>query len=182
MDAMLSHARTFGYGAPLTWPHVSGWRTHMTPDDLLSRTRLADQAGVSATTLKNWSERADRPLQTIMTQSGAEMYSWRLLLTFCEEHPELRGVETVMARSRKLFHPDHGRTSRTDQATLRAALRDLKTAVERSVAATVRSAQLAEETAKAHAEVVAALRDTIRAYDSAMTSMTAPEHVPRDFA
>jgi len=109
------------------------------------------------------------------------MYSWRLLLTFCEEHPELRGVETVIARSRRVLHPDDEPTP-TDQATLRAALRDLKAAVERSVAATVRSAQLAQETATAHAEVIAALRDTIRAYDSAMTSMTAPEHLPGDFA
>jgi hypothetical protein len=154
----------------------------MTLDDLLSRMRLADQAGVSATTLKNWSKRSDRPLQTMMTPSGSQMYSWRLLLRFCDEHPELRGVETVIDRSRQMLHPVAEPTSPSDQATLRAALRDLKTAVERSVAATVRSAQLAQETAAAHAEVVAALRDTIRAYDSAMTSMTAPEHLPGDFA
>src|SRR6266568_1553113 len=171
MDAMLSHARTFGYGVLLTCAQVSDRCAHMTPDDLLSRTRLADQAGVSATTLRNWSARGDRPLQTVMTPSGSEMYSWRLLLTFCEEHPELRGVETVIARSRKLLHPVDELTPLTDQATLRAALRDLKTAVERSVAATVRSAELAPATAKAHADVIAAVRDTIRAYDSAMTSM-----------
>lgn len=179
---MLSHARTFEHGIPLTCSQVSGRSAHMTLDNLLSRMRLADQAGVSATTLKNWSARSDRPLQTVMTPSGSQMYSWRLLLRFCDEHPELRGVETVVARSRQSLHRAPEPTSPSDQATLRAALRDLKTAVDRSVAATVRQAQLARETAAAHAEVVEALRDTIRALDSAMTSMTAPEHLPGDFA
>jgi hypothetical protein len=152
----------------------------MTLDDLLSRSRLASQAGVSATTLKNWSTRDDQPLQTIATSSGTPMYSWRLLLHFCEEHPELRGVETALDRSRKLFRGDDEPSAPADQVTLRAALRDLKTAVDRSTAAVVRSAQLAQETATAHVEIIAALRDTIRAYDSAMTSMTAPDHLYGD--
>ncbi len=46
------------------------------------------------------------------------------------------------------------------------------------MAAVARSAQLAQETATAHAEIISAVRDTIRAYDSAMTSMTAPDHLP----
>jgi len=48
---------------------------HMRADDLLSRTRLATQAGVSATTLKNWTMRDDRPLRTVVTSSGTQMYS-----------------------------------------------------------------------------------------------------------
>jgi hypothetical protein len=152
----------------------------MTLDDLLSRSRLAGQAGVSATTLKNWSMRDDRPLQTIATSSGAAMYSWRLLLRFCDEHPELRGVETALDRSRKLLSGDNEPSTPAEQATLRAALRDLKTAVDRSTAAVVRSAQLVQETATAHAEIIAAMRDTIRAYDSAMSSMTAPDHLYGD--
>lgn len=150
----------------------------MTPDDLLSRTRMATQAGVSATTLKNWTLRTDRPLQTITTTSGTQMYSWRLLLSFCNEHRELRGVDTALARSRKLFHGDDEPSASVDQATLQAALRDLRTAADRSADATVRSAELVQALATAHAEIVAALRDAMRAYDSAMTSMTAPEHVP----
>ena len=47
----------------------------MRADDLLSRTRLATQAGVSATTLKNWTMRDDRPLRTVVTSSGTQMYS-----------------------------------------------------------------------------------------------------------
>jgi hypothetical protein len=152
----------------------------MTPDDMLSRARLASQAGVSPTTLKNWSGRDDRPLQTIPTPSGTPMYSWRLLLHFCDDHPELRGVDTVRDRSQKVFREDNEPPAPADQVTLRAALRDLKTAVDRSTAAVVRSAQLAQETATAHAEIIAALRDTIRAYDSAMTSITAPDHLYGD--
>jgi len=150
----------------------------MTPDDLVSRTRLASLAGVSATTLRNWTLREDRPLRTVTTASGTEMYSWRLLLEFCHEHPELRGVEIPLAKSRKIFEEGTEPSSPGDENTLKAALRDMKTAVDRSVAAVARSAQLAEETATAHAEIIAALRDTIRAYDSAMTSITAPEHFP----
>ena len=159
----------------------------MTLDDLLSRYRLATQAGVSATTLKNWTMREDRPLRTIVTSSGTPMHSWRLLLDFCHDHRELRGVETVLDRSRKLFHGDDEASLPADerqvqvQVTLQAALRDLKTAVDRSTAAVVRSAQLAQETAAANAEIIVALRDTIRAYDSAMTSMTAPDHPYGDF-
>lgn len=152
----------------------------MTPDALMSRGQLARQAGVSATTLRNWTIRDDRPLQTVTTASGIQMYSWRLLLEFCHEHPELRGVETALARSRELLRANNGGSSTGDQLTLRAALRDLKMAVDRSLAAVTRSAQLAQETATAHVEIVSALRDTIRAYDSAMTSMTAPGHLPGD--
>lgn len=153
----------------------------MTLDDLLSRTRLASQAGLSATTLKNWTTRDDRPLRTVTTPAGVQMYSWRLLLDFCQEHPELRGVEAALAQSRKLVGGGDEPSPPTDLVTLRAALRDLKTAVDRSTAAVVRSAELARETGVAHAEVVAALRDTIRAYDSALTSITAPEHLPGGF-
>jgi len=135
---------------------------------------------VSATTLKNWAIRDDRPLQTVTTASGMQMYSWHLLLEFCHEHPELRGVETALASARRLLGGDRDASFAGDQLTLRAALRDLKTAVDRSLAAVAWSAQLAQETATVHAEIVSALRDTIRAYDSAMTSMTAPDHLPGD--
>jgi hypothetical protein len=125
--------------------------------------------------------RGDRPLCTVATASGVEMYSWRLLLNFCNEHPELRGVETALAKSRKLFQEDEQPSSSADESTLRAALRDLRMAADRSADAVLRSAQLAEATASAHAEIIAALRDTIRAYDSAMTSITAPEGLPGGF-
>jgi len=155
---------------------------HMRADDLLSRTRLATQAGVSATTLKNWTMRDDRPLRTVVTSSGTQMYSWQFLLDFCSEHPELRGVETALAHSQMLLHGDDGPPPpANDQVTLQAALRDLKTAVDCSTAAVLRSAQLAQETATAHAEIIVALRDTIRAYDSAMTSMTAPGRLTNEF-
>lgn len=154
----------------------------MTPDDALSRTRMATQAGVSATTLKNWTIRTDRPLETVTTVSGTQMYSWRLLLSFCQQHPELRGVDSVLARSRELFRGDDETPAPGDHITLRSALRDLRTAADRSADATVRSAKLVQELATAHAEIVAALRDAMRAYDSAMTSITAPDHLPSDFS
>ena len=81
-----------------------------------------------------------------------------------------------------LLHGDDGPPPpANDQVTLQAALRDLKTAVDCSTAAVLRSAQLAQETATAHAEIIVALRDTIRAYDSAMTSMTAPGRLTNEF-
>jgi hypothetical protein len=54
----------------------------------------------------------------------------------------------------------------------------MKTAVDASVAAVGRSAALAREVASAHEEIIAALRVTIQAYDSAMTSATAPIRGP----
>ncbi len=143
--------------------------------ELLSRAALARRAGVSSTTLRNWTRTIDRPLASTMVGSDTAMYTWAALLRFLDDHPALPAVQSVRrrvsARSRSM-----GVDDKENQATLRAALRDMKTAVDATVAAVGRSAALAREVASAHEELIAALRVTIQAYDSAMTSATAPVH------
>lgn len=146
-------------------------------EELLSRAALARRAGVSSTTLLNWAHATGSPLEVTIVGSSRAMYTWAALLRFCDNHPALPAVQVVRrresARSRSMGADDD-----EDRATLRAALRDMKTAVDASVTAVGRSAALAREVASAHEDIVAALRLTIQAYDSAMTSATAPAHGP----
>ena len=147
------------------------------PEELLSRAALARRCGVSSTTLHNWTRTADRPLAATIIAPDTAMYTWAALLRFCDDHPALPAVQ-IVRRHKSARSTSTGMGDKPDEATLRAALRDMKTAVDASVTAVARAAVLAREVASAHEEIVAALSLTIRAYDSAMTSATAPSHDP----
>lgn len=151
----------------------------MEPEPLLTRARLAELAGVSATTVTNWANRAERPLHTVPAPvDGRPMFTWTDLVTFCQEHPELRAAARIL---RHLASPAAAPPSPPssfdggDNATLRAAVLDLRTAVDRATDAVVQASELAAHTAAANADIVRALRDTIRAYDSLTTSVAFPD-------
>src|SRR6266480_3988247 len=55
--------------------------------ELLSRAALARRAGVSSTTLRNWTRTIDRPLASTMVGSDTAMYTWAALLRFLNDHP-----------------------------------------------------------------------------------------------
>lgn len=148
---------------------------------LYSANELAKAVGVAATTIRNWTSRSERALGTVATPSGRQMYRLSDLSTFITQNPDLRTAHIISERfaavtsggTYRVQHDQDGPAPMTDQALeeaeyLRSAIRDLRTAVEASVQAVVRSAELAEQTAAAHREVIAALQVTVRAYDSAM--------------
>ncbi|MBV9484638.1 MAG: hypothetical protein JO246_01120, partial [Frankiaceae bacterium] len=126
--------------------------------ELMSRAALAKQAGISSTTLRNWSELADQPLEVVRTVAGARLYSWSALLRFCDRHPDLHGVAAVRARQRNVAETP-------GDPNVRIALAEMKGALDANLAAIARATRLATETAASHAETVAALQRTIRAYE-----------------
>jgi DNA-binding transcriptional MerR regulator len=156
-------------------------------EPLYSANRLAKLAGVAATTIRNWTMRPDRALASVETPSGHRMYRVSDLHRFIAQNPELgtaaeagrrvAGGHPVIVRESDAGTPGRRRTEAASPAeeteTLRAALRDLRTALDASVQAVARSAELAEQTAVAHREVIAAFQTTVRAYDSAFTISTA---------
>jgi len=155
-------------------------------EQLYSANGLAKLAGVGATTIHNWTVRPDRALATVQAPSGRRMYRVSDLRRFIAQNPDLRGAAAAgrclaprnsqaasLRRSDTSGASAEADTAGTEAETLRAALRDLKTAVDASIQAVARSAELAEQTAAAHREIIAALQVTVRAYDSAMTIVTA---------
>jgi hypothetical protein len=145
-------------------------------DERVSRAELARLAGVSSTTLRNWTRVADRPLVTTLVGSS-EMFTWGDLLRFCADHPAMPATHAVLRRA-STRSSSTGIGADQDEATLRAALRDMKTAVDAGITAVARSAALAREVASAHEDIVGQLSVIVRAYDSAMTWATAPTHGP----
>jgi hypothetical protein len=145
---------------------MTGTKMPDSPSELMSRAALAKRAGISSTTLRNWATRPDQPLETTVTNSGARMYSWSALLRFCDSHPDLQGVAAVRARGHR-SHVAEGAAEGPSETTLRASLREMTTALDSCLEAVSRSAELAKDVAAAHAETIAALRQTIRAYERA---------------
>lgn len=141
--------------------------------DLMSRAALAKMAGVSSTTLRNWSTLPEHPLDVTVTDSGARMYSWSALLQFCDRHPDLHGVAAVRARQRVVDAGLDGAAGHGD-ATLRTAVQEMRRALDSSLAALARSAELATEAAATHEQTIAALRLSIRAYEVAATTQRQP--------
>ncbi len=151
---------------------------------LYSANGLAKLAGVGATTIHNWTIRPARALTTVEAPSGRRMYRVSDLHRFIGQNPDLRGAAATRLRLAAMGPKDADPQRSDTQGTLaqpssgeeaealRAAVRDLKTAVDASIQAVARSAQLAEHTAVAHREVIAALQVVVRAYDSAMATAT----------
>lgn len=150
-------------------------------EQLYSANALAKLAGVGATTIHNWTTRQVRPLATFSAPSGRIMYRLSDLRQFIVDNPDLRGAAAAGLRLKAVDHytgslpgpPPESYAPDEKAEALRAALRDLATAVDASTRAVARSAELARQTAAAHSEIVAELQVTIRAYDSAMTIATA---------
>jgi hypothetical protein len=137
-------------------------------DEPWSRSAMSKAAGISATTLENWTKRADGPLETVRIGDRVG-FTWRLLLTFCDSHPTLQGARQVRARYREAFHladavsdpaptqPFTGHQAASDarasaetlpagnDVTLRAALHDMKGAVEQNATAVAVATELAAE-------------------------------------
>ena len=151
---------------------------------LYSGNELAKLVGVAPTTIRNWTCKSERPLHAITAPSGRQIYSLSDLSLFIMENPDLRTARVVSERLATLTaegtfaarhhqgNPSPTATPVTEEAeTLRAALRDMRAAVDASVQGVVRSSELAEQTAAAHREVIAALQVTVRAYDAAMAML-----------
>lgn len=149
---------------------------------LMSRAELARASGVSSTTLRNWTERADRPLRTTVTPARRTMFTRAALLEFCEQHPELRAAAKARQRLTRSTSPAPVLIFDQDEADLRASLADMKAAVDSALEALEHAARQARDVADAQSKIVAALRRTVRAYDSAMTSATVPHHPPSNTA
>lgn len=150
------------------------------PDRLyepLTRSAMAKRAGISYTTLTNWTKREVDPLPTVETAAGDVLYTWRLLLDFCRAHPKLHSSSQVLDQHRRLLveessgrasgHPSiHGATALTgrqetsggsvsgDGVTLRAALLYLKSEVDAHSSVVAAAAQLAEDAARCQASLL----------------------------
>ncbi len=160
----------------------------MGPERLYSANELAKLAGVGPTTIHNWTRRPSRALATVAAPSGRLMYRLADLRQFIAENPDLRaavtaGVRLDQADLHQSTTADAPNSDETAEA-LRAALRDLKTALDASTRAVARYAELEKQTAAAraeidkqtataHSEIVADLQVALRAYDSAFTIATA---------
>jgi hypothetical protein len=150
-------------------------------EQLYSANALAKLAGVGPTTIHNWTTRPARPLATVSAPSGRIMYRLSDLRQFVIENPDLRGAAAAGLRLQAADRnagapsglPTESHVPDEEAEALRAALRDLKTAVDASTRAVARSAELARQTAAAHSEIIAELQVTLRAYDSALTIATA---------
>ncbi len=131
----------------------------------MSRAALAKEAGVSAATLKSWSDRETAPLKGVEAPGGRLLYTWSHLRDFCMGNPNLTATRQVLQRYRELFfdppghpgqpvttvgadlptrsRPTSTRTALSDSATLRSALADLKTQVQEHQSVVAAATQLA---------------------------------------
>ncbi|MCU1588876.1 MAG: hypothetical protein JWP11_132 [Frankiales bacterium] len=144
-------------------------------DDVsMSLRELAGEAGVSETTLRNWTKLSPRPLTGTRT-GRTTLYTWAQLRVFCADHEDLPRARTVQKASTR----PPGAAMPADPAHVSAALRNLRAAASSTLDAALSSVRLAEATAASHREQVEALRATISAYDDLITQMTAPANAPR---
>lgn len=142
----------------------------------LHAAELAKRAGLSATTIRNWTRRQPA-LVSARTPDGKLRFSWADFISYCKANPGLRGAARVL-RGSQAESAQGGPSTPLDPAveaeSLRAVARDLKTACQRTMDALVTAARLAEETARAHREQLEQLTTTMAAYDAALSQMTAP--------
>lgn len=137
---------------------------------------LAAEAGVSPTTLRNWTRKAPRPL-TGSQIGGRTLYTWDQLRAFCAHHPDLPKARMILktrAPGQQAALP-----TASDPAHAAAALRNLRAAASSAVDAALAAVRLAEAAAASHREQVESLATTIRAYDDLITQVTGPVTAPR---
>ncbi|SRR6266542_1657497 len=140
---------------------------------LLTAAELARAIGVSATTIKNWTELNNRPLKTVVTSDGAVRFTWSHLDEFCRTHPRLRGVMKIQ-RSAPAAH-NVAPTSQIEE--LKSLARDLRNAANSNLQAAIEAARQAEEAARAHRRQMEHLAASMAAYDAALTQLTAPSTI-----
>jgi AcrR family transcriptional regulator len=143
-------------------------------DEKLTVPELAEQAGVSPSTLRNWATKADPPLARVPGSGRSVLHTWAQLLAFCAVHTELRSAQRVLrrVRSRESVPPDGALPS--DAETVRAMLRNLRAAAASNLDAALIATRHAEETARAHREQLEAFAGSLHAYDDLLTQLTAP--------
>jgi hypothetical protein len=143
---------------------------------LLSAAELARALGLSATTINNWTKLHSHPLQTVVTSDGHLRFTWSHLHEFCRAHPSLRGVAKIQQQPPHAEQIPLGQTTTPDSQIegLKALARDLRNAASSNLQAALEAARRAEETAQSHRRELEHLATTMAAYDSALTSLTAP--------
>jgi hypothetical protein len=144
---------------------------------LLTAAELARHIGISATTIKNWTQREPRPLATVTASDGSVRFTWSHLNDFCNEHPGLRGVDKI--RQRVVGKPPGPNPATEDPAKvesedLKSIARDLRNAASSSIQIALEAARLAEETARSHRQQLEGLAQVIAAFDAALSQSTAP--------
>src|SRR5260370_16917299 len=68
-------------------------------EETLTASELARMVGLSTSTITNWTQRSEQPLQTVATLDGAIRFTWSHLDDFCHPHPSLPGVRTIRRQS-----------------------------------------------------------------------------------
>ncbi|MFD9891554.1 hypothetical protein ACFWY9_19635 [Amycolatopsis sp. NPDC059027] len=134
-------------------------------------------AGVSPNTVRGWARR-NPPLVATRLPNGQDGFLWSQLLEFCEVNAHLPAARKILdrehARTRSAAAADGLSKSTVDLETLRAIARDLRAAAHSNLQAALTAARHAEASAKAHREQLEHLATTLAAYDSALSTITAP--------
>ncbi len=148
----------------------------MTPDDeeLLTASELARAAGVSASTIANWTSRADRPLQTVTTADGAIRYTWSQLQEFCSAHSKLQAARRIRRRALSGLQLKPEEASAVQLEELKSLTRDLRTAVHEVLQAAIEAARQNEEAARSHRLQLERFATAFAAYDAGLGQATAP--------
>jgi len=161
------------------------------PDEAFSAPRLAALLGVSASVVRQWAARPTHPLAAADTASGAQRYTLAAVAEFVERNDHLTLAVKVRRRLAELTTSETATDSAagagaTDAALagrgrhevgaadLAAVAQDARAALDAAMRAVARQAQLAEATARAHAEVVEELRTAVRALDGSLSALTGP--------
>lgn len=144
--------------------------------ELLTAAELARRLGVAQSTIWNWTKRKCNPLKTTQTADKTTCFTWIQLEEFCRANPGLRGVARYRQQA---IHQGQLPTATTAIAglqveDLRSMARDLRNAANESVQMALEAARLSEETARSHRVQLEHLAKVIAAYDTALSSITAP--------
>lgn len=134
-------------------------------DDLLTASKLATCAGVSATTIRNWIDREDGlPIRKVHDKP---LIRWSDLVSFVGTHPELPAAAALSLRIRAPAGESAGAVA-GELATLRAIAQDAR-------AAAAAASDAALHTAEMHMQTVRSLRTAIAALDSALAMALADD-------
>lgn len=146
-------------------------------DRALTAPDIARRAGVSASTIWNWT-RKDPPLKSTPVGRGAVGFTWTDLLAFCRARPDLRGSQRILNQADAVralqVRSDAGSPPVANVESALAVARAMRSAAASNLDAALVAARQAEATATAHREQLEQLKVTFDAYDSALIAVTAP--------
>jgi hypothetical protein len=151
-------------------------------EETLTASELARMVGLSTSTITNWTERSEQPLQTVATVDGAIRFTWSHLDDFCHAHPSLPGVRKIRRRAQ------HGKQEGPGEATtvlpeelqmegLKSLVRDLRSAAHGYLQAALEGARQNEEAAISHRRQIEHFATAFAAMDAALTQLTAPSTI-----